>query len=152
MEFISELDLDEMRSIGESLVIVETNNALKKKTLEDMEVFTSEQVEAFKFIVREEFRKGGSKKFIKILKDEFKNVEFDVFINIANKQRDSALYVEKLNNVFVTLANPNVLQFLQTPQGSKLFGTILESAGLPQIDFDGFSLPQPTVAEAVPVA
>ena len=148
IEFLAELDLDEAQSIAEALVTFETNKAIKEKVLNG-EVVSPEQVEAFKFLVRENFKKTGNKKFIKILKDEFKDAPIDIKVNIAGKQKYSAQHVEKLNNVFASLGNPQVLQLLQTPQGAKIFNSILENSNLPTIDFSDFTAPLPPVEQPI---
>ena len=139
-EFVAELDLDELQNLADSLVICETNKVLKDGILEGVN-FTPEQVESFKQTVRESFMKGDKRKFFEILKDEMKNIPIDVKVNIAGKQKYSQLYLDKLNNVFRTIAaNP---QILQVPGMAKLFNEILEAGGLSPIDFPISSLPQP---------
>ena len=147
IEFLAELDLDEVQSIADALVVSETNKAIKDKILSG-EVVLPEQVEAFKFIVRENFRKTGNRKFIKIMKNEFKDAPIDIKVNIAGKQKYAAQYVEKLNNTFATIAsNPAILQ---SPQMAKLFNQILEASNLDPIDFSDFTAPLPPV-EAQPI-
>jgi hypothetical protein len=54
-------------------------------------------------------------------------------VNISGKQKNSALYTEKLGNVFRQIAsNP---QILQVPSMRSLFNQIIESVGLSPLDF-----------------
>lgn len=137
-EFLAELDLEELQSIAEALVLCETNKAIKKIILGGKMV-TPEQVEAYKDVVREGFMKGGNKRFIKILEDELKDAPISVKVNIVGKQADLSQKVDKLVNVWrAIMVNPALLQ---TPQGAKLFNEILEGSGLSPLDFSGFTLP-----------
>lgn len=139
-EFLAELDLEELQQVAEALVICETNNMIKEKILNGEDVLP-EEVEAFKQVVREEFMKGGNKKFIEILEGEMKDAPLSVRVNIAGKQKDLAGKVDKLTNIFrAIIANPAILQ---SPPIAKLFNQILESSGLSPLDFNGFTMPQP---------
>jgi len=139
-EFLSELDLDELQSVADSLVINETNKVIKERILNG-ELIQDEEIETFKQKTRDEFMKGGNKKFIQILKDELKDAPIDVSVNISGKQKNLAGIVDKLTNVWRSIiSNPAILQ--QAPM-AKLFNQILESSGLSPIDFSGFTAPQP---------
>lgn len=139
-KFLAELDLDELQTVADNIVICETNKMLKEMILNG-ETITPEMVDQHKQMVRDSFMKGGNKKFIEILAGEMKNVPMDIEVNIASKQKDLAYQTDKLVNVFRTIiGNP---QILQNPPMAKLFNQILESSGLSPIDFTGFtSLPQ----------
>lgn len=137
-EFLSELELDELQQVADSLVVCEANKAIRKLILSGKMV-TPEQVDAYKEVVRDKFMKGGNKKFIKIIKDEFKDAPITVRVNIAGKQKDLASRVDKLTNIFrQILAAPGVLD---DPRMAKIFNEILESSGLSPIDF--YSKPKP---------
>jgi len=77
--------------------------------------------------------KSGSKKFVKILKNELKDLNLKISINIANKQKDLALITDKLVNVFrQVIAAP---QILQDPNLAKVFNKILEYSGISPLNF-----------------
>jgi hypothetical protein len=138
--FLAELELDELQTIAEQLVVCETNKMIKEKILNG-ETLDPAQVDAFKQDARERFVKGGNKKFVEILKDELKDAPMSVEINIAGKQKYLAGMTDKLVNVFRTIvANPSVLQ---NPAMAKLFNQIIESSGLEPLDFTGFTVAQP---------
>lgn len=117
-------------------------------------LLTNELLEDIKANVKRKFFEGGNKRFVKILKDEFKNAPISVKVNIAGKQKDIAGKVDKLTNVFrfvFSSFNPQTGQFavLQDPTMSKIFRRILELSGLEQVDFN---LPAPSAPqEKVPI-
>lgn len=130
--FLAELELEEMQAIAESFSINQSNKAIVEKILNG-ELISKEQIEEMKAGIKQEFTKGGNKKFIEILKDDFKSAPIDVEVNIAGKQKDLAGRVEKLTNIFRTIISaPGILQ---QPGMGKLFNEILESSGLSPIDF-----------------
>lgn len=139
-EFLVELDLDELQYVTERFELNEANRMLKEQILNG-ELIRPEDIELHKSHAREVFKKGGNKRFIKILKDEFGKAPLDVKINIAGKQKNLATQVDKLVNVFRQIvAAP---QILQSPPLAKLFNQIIEASGLSPVDFSGFAVPVP---------
>lgn len=159
-EFIAELDLEELQSVADSLVINESNKKVKEKILNG-ELIYPEEVEAYKQTVKDEFMKAGSKRFIEILKGEMKNAPIDVFVNVAGKQKDLAGVTDKLVNVFrqmLSTYNPQTGSFaiFDDPRMSKVFNEILESSNLSPIDFyqkpkQITQVPQKSIAGTAPV-
>lgn len=139
-EFMEELDLEEMEYIANSLANKEAGRMADEMVLSG-EAYNSQAVEAHKQMVKDEFKKGGSKQFFKLLKDELKTLPIDVEVNIAGKQKNLALLTDKLTNVFrMVIANPQVLQ---NPPIAKIFNQILESSGMDEVDFSGLTAIQP---------
>ena len=131
-EFLSELELDELQFVADALVINQSNKLIKEQILSGEEV-KPEIIESYKQIVRDEFMKGGNKKFIEIFEGEFKSVPMSVDVNIAGKQKDLSAYTDKLVNIFRQLiAAPGILD---DPRMAKIFNQILEASGLSPIDF-----------------
>lgn len=144
-EFLSELDLDELQQVADALVINQANNMIKEKILNG-ELINDAEVETFKQNTREQFMKGGNKRFIKIFQGEFKNVPVDVKINIAGKQKYLSAMTDKLTNIFrQIIASPQVLD---DPRMAKIFNQILEASGLSPIDF--YSKPQSPIQPSQP--
>lgn len=141
-EFLSELDLSELQNVADNLVIHETNKMLKEKILNGEEIL-SEDEEAHKQMVREQFMKGGNKKFIEILKGEMKDAPIDVEVNIVGKQKNLSQIVDKLTNIFRQLISAP--QVLDDPRMAKIFNQILESSGLSPMDF--YQKPQPQMQQ-----
>jgi len=141
--FLSELTTQEMQYVADRVV----DNQAKKFVLDKLfngEVVTNDQVEFFKDQVRQDFIKGGNKKFIEILKGEFKKKPIRVKINVAGKQKDLALMTDKLVNIFrQIIANPQGFQqLMQMPEMAKTFNDILEYSGLSPIYYAGAKQPQ----------
>jgi hypothetical protein len=131
-DFITELDLDELQSVADQIVNKRSNDLMMERILEGHVIYDDE-LEAFKLFIRDEFVRGGSKRFISILKDEMKDAPIDVHANIAGKQKDMAKMVDKLVNVFRQVIQAP--QVLDDPRMGKLFNEILEKSGLSPIDF-----------------
>ncbi len=137
-KFMTELNLDEMQSVVDSIVINQTNQFIKEKILNG-ELPDQTAIEDYKQEIRNSFMKGN-KKFISILEGEFKDMPLQIKINIAGKQKYMAGMVDKLTNVFrAIIANPAILQ---NPSMAKLFNQILEYSGMNPIDFSGFNIQQ----------
>ena len=134
-EFLAELDFEELQYVADSLVQCEANNMVREKILNG-EMIDPNEIEGYKEIVRGEFMKKGNKHFIKILKDELRDIPVKVRPNIVGKQKDVRGQVDKLVNVFRTVAaNPEILQ---SKPMADLFNQILEASDLEPIDFSGF--------------
>lgn len=131
-EFLAELDLDEAQTIAENITIHESNKMIIKRIL-DGQIISRDEVEAFKQGVLNDFMKQGTKKFLKIIKNEMKKAPIDIKVNIVGKQKYMAAQISKLTNIFgQVLANPSVLD---NPKTVKLFNIILESSGISPISF-----------------
>lgn len=136
--FLSELSLEELQYVADAIVECESNKMVKEKVLNG-EVVDPQEVDAFKQQTLETFKKKGNKVFIEILKGEFKGVSLGVKVNIAGKQKNLALRVDKLTNIFRTvMVNPAILQ---NPAMASLFNQVIEASGLDPVDFSNFEVP-----------
>src|SRR3990167_10337861 len=83
--------------------------------------------------------KGGDKRFLEIVKDEFADLELDVEITIKGKQKNLAEVTSKLNSVFRSLLTPGVIQAVQQNKGlSDLLNQIFENSGFSPVNFGSF--------------
>jgi len=137
IEFLSELTTEEMQNISDNIAIKETNQENIKRILSGGEPLRAEEMEVFKQQAKENFYKGGNKKFIKILKDELKGASIRVKVNILDKQKDLGIMADKLTNVFRSIfANPEGFQqVMQIPAAAKAFNEMLEVSGLSAMNF-----------------
>ena len=134
VEFISELSLDEMKYIVDGIVKNKSKKYFTEKVLNG-ETIQEGEIQAYEQKVRDEFMRSGNKKFIKILKDEMKNLPIDIEINIAGKQKNLANMTDKIVNIIrQVIATP---QLLQNPGMVDLFNQIIEYSGLNPVDFAG---------------
>ena len=135
-EFMEELSLDELRDVGEKMVDNWVNGQVKLKVLKGGMV-TQQQVDTFKQIELQKWMKGGTKRFMSVMKNELKGIPVDVMVNIAGKQANLASDVNKLSNIFrEIIVNPQgFMQAMQVPAIAKTFNRILEFSGLDQINF-----------------
>lgn len=87
----------------------------------------------------QQFMTKGNKHLFEIIKDEFKDVDIKLSINVSNKQKDLIGMVDNLRSVFQTIAaNPYILK---APPMEKLFNRIVEASGLEPIDLTGLNIP-----------
>lgn len=148
-KWLDDLTLDELQDIAEKTAIKKVNERIKRMVLNG-EIPKREEMDALKENIKEQFMKGGNKRFIEIIKDEFKNLELDVEFNIAGKQKNMLEVISKLNSVFRTLFTPGAIQALQaSPELGSLLNEILEAGGMKQINF-GKAPPQPQQIQALP--
>ena len=135
-EWLSELSLEDMQYLSDALVECKTQRMIKERILNG-KVIRPEETDSFKQMERESFRKGGNKRFLKILKDEMRGAPVDVKINIKGKQKDLVGMVDKTVNVFRTIfANPQgFIETMKIPAMAKAFNDIIEFSGLSPMDF-----------------
>lgn len=137
-EWIDELSLDELQEVADKVANKLTNQRIKEALLSG-KIVTKEAQDELKNVIKQEFMKGGSKRFLEIMKGEIKGLPLDVDFNIAGKQKNLYDIVNKLNGIFRTVfANPSILS---QPGMSDLFNNILEYSGLSPVDFSGLSQP-----------
>lgn len=155
--FLSELSLEEMQFVSEALAESESRKyAINRLT--NGEIVLPEEVEAYKENVKQDFAKKGNKHFIKILKGEFKKKPLKVKVNVAGKQKDLALMVDKLTNLvreLLSTYNPQTgsIAALDDPRIAKLVNQMLEYSGLSPVSYAGMPKPQlsPIQPNQIPV-
>lgn len=133
-KFSEELTLDEMQEITEAIVEKKVNDKIKNQILENGKVPTESDREQMKTLLKEEFLKGGNRKFFEVIKDELKDIPVSVMVNIKGKQRYMAQNADKITNILrEVMRNPQA--FSQIPGVGKAFNQVLEESGLSPIDF-----------------
>ena len=85
----------------------------------------------------QDFGKKGNKHLLEILKDEFRDVEVQMGINIFSKQKDLVGLSDKILSIFQFIfTNPQAFQqAMQIPALSRSFQDILEYSGMNATDF-----------------
>lgn len=133
-KFLEELSLEELQEVAENVSNKAVNERIKDLVLSG-KMLTPEEVEIMKDVIKTNFQKGGSKRFIEIMRDEIKDIPIDVEVNIANKQKDLAGINEKLSNIVRTfIADPR----FQNEDMGKLLLEVFETAGLSPVNFSTF--------------
>lgn len=136
-EWLDELSIDELKEVADRVAINVSNQRIKDAILSSKNV-TKEDQALLISIIKEDIKKGGKQRFIKIMKDEFKKLPIKVKFNVAGKQKDMIDRVQKLNSIFRTVfANPAILQ---NEAMAKLFNSIVEASGLDPMDFSSFTV------------
>lgn len=147
-EFLATLTSEEMAWISDQLA----ENYVIKKQLEealDFQELTDKEILRQQFF--KEYAKKGNKLLLKILKDEFRDIEIKIGINVAGKQKDLFGLSDKILSTFqYIMANPQgFVQAMQIPGLSKSFNDILEYGGISQVDFAQImNMPQPQAPQA----
>ncbi len=148
-QWLDELNLAELQEVAERVSTNTSNKRIKDMVLSGKMVSPQEQ-QTMTQLIKEEFMKGGKRRFLEIMKEEFKSLPLDISFSIAGKQKNLAQEVSKLNSIFRGIfANPAILQ---APGMGELFNQILESSGFSPIDFSSLTAPvqQAPQEQAVP--
>lgn len=132
--FMEELSLEEMNEISDIVRDNRVDDMVKDRILKEKKMVTVEERDVMKSKFKEDFMKKGSNRFLEILKDEFKTIPMDVYVNIKGKQRYMAQNADKITNVIrEVIRNPQA--FTQIPGIGKAFNQLLEESGMSPIDF-----------------
>lgn len=151
-KFLSELTMDEMEFVAEGVANNLTNKRIVSAILKEGKFPTNDERDAIKSLIKEEFTKGGNKKFLEILKGELKNAEIKVKVNVAGKQKNLPQMVDKIVNIFrFIIANPQgFAQLMQVPALQKAFAEILEYSGMSVANFQGLEKLLPPAPQGLP--
>ena len=147
-EFLSELTSEEMEYIMRK---VPKNRAAKRQW---EQVLNGELPQPLEVLEAEERQKlSSNKQTIKILKDEFKNVKMKVKIRVSGKQKDMALFVDKLTKVLQWYGGLTP-EAKADPTVQHLVNQIVEASGLSPASLGGLgqisTLPQATSQQTSP--
>ena len=135
-EWLDEFSIDELKEIAKSISTKYANQKIKDIYLSGKTIDETER-DALVETIKESFLQGGKQRFIKLMKDDFKDIPLSVKFNIANKQKNLYEVVSKLNGVFQTIfRNPQVLE---QPGMAELFNSIIEQSGLDPFNFSAFT-------------
>jgi len=144
-KWLDELTLAELQDVAEKVSTKHSNDKIKQMVLNG-EIPTQEEIDQYRTTLKEVFMKGGEKRFLEIIKDEFSNLALDIEISIKGKSENLAETVSKLNSIFRMVFTPQGVQMLQQPAVAELFNAILEKSGISPVDFSGLTNPQPVVS------
>jgi len=137
-EFVTELELDELQYVVDSVVTCETNDFIKEKILSG-ELIKPEEVQGYEEIVRSTFKKKGNKFFFKIFKDEMKNVPIVVKTDIKGKQKNLGKAIEGINNIIRTVVQVGGPTTLAEPATWDAINQSIELSGGDPVDFSGLA-------------
>lgn len=134
--FLASLSQDEMTYVADRMVVHEWNKYFAEKTLNGGE-FQEGEMEQWMSDWKDNFKKEGSQKFIKILKGELKAAKIKV--SIAGVSKDLAAAADKITKIFQFMfSNPDgFIQIMQIPGVAKNFNTLMEYSGMQPSDFAG---------------
>jgi len=148
--FSEELTMEEMNEVGEAIARNEVEQEIKEMIL-DGKIPSPDIREQLIQTKLELFKQGGSRKFIKVMQNELKDLPLDVMVNIKGKQKRMIENADKITKVIqAILANPGAIA--QVPGVSSAFNQLLEESGMSPIDFHAVTKAVPApVEEPLPV-
>jgi hypothetical protein len=137
-QFLSELSLEELNYVADKISVNAWNSYATEKILNGQDFAEGEKdqwIQDFK----DDFKKTGNKRFIELLKGEFKGSKLGVKVSVAGKSKNLAQMTDKIVNIFrFAFSNPQgFAQVMQIPGMGKSFNQILEFSGMSQVDFAG---------------
>jgi hypothetical protein len=139
-EWLDELDIDELQDVANKVSVNLANQRVKDAVLKENKLVTNQERDVLTQLIKEEFIKGGKKRFLTVMKGEFAKIPLKVKFNIAGKQRNLAENVSKLNSIFRVLFTPQGVAMIQSNQGlADLLNEILEISGISPVDFAGIT-------------
>jgi len=138
-KFSEELTYEELNEVADAIVTNQVENEIKDMILEGKDVDESIREELRKF-KKEEFLKGGRRRFFEIIQGELSDLPMDVFVNIKGKQKRMAENADKITNILrEIIANPQA--FSQIPGVGAAFNELLEESGMSPINFAQITTP-----------
>lgn len=132
---VAEYTEEELETLDEAWSNFNSSRKFVQDVLNDVEV-SQMGIDSEKNMMKEELmKKFGSKREFKI-PAKWLDVEGHITANITGEQKNKSAILQSLDNIFAKLIstyNPQTGQFaaLQDPTLSKIFGSIMEMAGVP---------------------
>jgi len=140
-KFSEELSTEELIEIAEMISTNLAERKVKDIILTTGKVPTNAERDIIKQTAKDNFMKGGNRRFFELLKGELDGIPVDVFVNIVGKQKRMAQNADKMTNI---------VRFIMSSQGAiatmpglgKLFNELIESSGFSPIDYSLVTKPQ----------
>jgi hypothetical protein len=150
-EFLEELSLDELNYVAECVARDAEAKFRKSEIVAGRnENLNPQALGAYKDGVKQQVMQKGNRHFFKLLKNEFKRLPTDVYVNVAGKQKDlSGIAGQLMNLARMVIANPSATQ---TKSVAKLINQTIEYMGLDPVDFSQDQAqggPGPKISEAI---
>lgn len=154
-KFLATLTSEEMKWVADQLSTHLSNRRINdivlKMEAKDLTPEKLQSLSEMREMMKGEFLKQGNKHLIEILKDEFKDVEIKMGINIAGKQKNLAAMSDKVLSILeVAMANPQFKQNLEANGMMGPFNDLLEYSGISPVDFATFQSQAPAMPTAQP--
>lgn len=141
-KWVDELTLEELQEVAEK-VSTSTSNKRIKEMVTGGKIVSPQEQELMRTLIKDDFVKGGRKRFFEIMKKEFADLPLDVEFSIASKQENLFETVSKLNAVFRAVFSPAGVQALRAePAVGELLNQILEKSGFSPLSFAGLTKAQ----------
>ena len=137
VKFSEDLSLDELQEVADIFGSNYANERIKEG-LKSGKMYTEQDKQILRDVVKKKYMTSGGRKFFEIMKDELDEIPFKVFVNVAGKQRYMAKNADKISKLLSNiLANPEA--FSMIPGLGKSYNKLLEESGMSAIDFSSIT-------------
>ena len=145
-KFLATLSSEELIWVADQMATKTVDDKIKGMVLSGKMV-TKEDQDMMIQVFKKDFFKKGNKHLVEILKDEFKDIEVKIGINVAGKQKNLMALSDKVFSIIETaMANPQgFMQTMQVPALARAFENVLEYSNIPIPDFYSLIQTQPPV-------
>lgn len=139
--FSEELSFDELQEVSNQIATNKTESQMADLIFQD-KVVTPEAKAAALQMYKEQFMKGGSRGFFKVVENELKDIPTCVYVNVKGKQKNMAANADKITNLIREVI-ANAAAFQANPGLAKPLNQLLEESGLSAIDFSSITATPP---------
>ena len=142
-EFSSNLSLDEMNMVAESVINCTINDHIKNKILQGF-VIQPGEIETLQQEYKKTFMKSGSQKFFSLIQGEMKDIPIEMIVDVTGEEMIGSAVAETLSTIFselVPVLGRNPQFFQQNPAMAKIFQDIIASSGLNPMNYDLLAVP-----------
>lgn len=150
-KFLASLSTEEMVWVADQVTTSAVNRKINDLVLEGKKV-TKEEQSLMTEVFKQNLLKKGNRQLLEILKDEFRDIEIKIGVNVAGKQKNLSAMSDKLLSILQNaMGNPQGFQLaMQNPALSRAFENILEYSNVPIPDFYSLINSQPIISPVQP--
>lgn len=132
--FSEVLSLDEMERVAKGFATEHTNEKIMETVLKKGVLVEKEQIDFLQQFYKDELKKDSDRVFMKIFEDEMQDLDMEVFVDVAGKQRDMIKNAQTLTNILRDII-ANIDKVKQIPGLAKMYNQAIEESGYSPIDF-----------------
>lgn len=148
-KFIASLSTDELMWVVDQLATNHVNQRINDMVLGGKMV-TKEEQASLTQTFKQDFFKKGNQHLLEILKNDFKDIEDRIGVNIVNKQKNLTSLSDKVFSIIESAMNnpQGFASAMQNPALAHAFESVLEYSNIPIPDFYSLIQNQPQVTNA----
>jgi hypothetical protein len=140
-KFLATLSTEELNWLAEELSESLSEKDVRKLILEKGIPVTNAERDFLKDSYKKAIMKKGNKHMLQLLKEDLKDIEIKVGVNVAGKQKNLVELSDKLLSIFqFVFSNPQGFQqAMQIPSMAKAFENLLEFGGMSVASFSSLT-------------